>query len=521
MITIRDLTFTYSGKSVPALSGIDMEIKKGQICVIAGPSGSGKSTLLKLLKKELSPMGELSGSIELEAGATCGYVGQNPENQIITSKVWQELAFGLENMGLKREAMHRKIAEISEYFGIADWFFRDTSELSGGNKQLLNLAAVMVMEPDILLLDEPGAQLDPVTYERFLHIVEQLNRDYKTTILLVEHRLTSSISLADHIVMLETGKIASQGTLETVASDIRGNELEALLPAHIRAFVEVEKQTFQLPSTLGDAKLWIESKKCGKVEVLQKNIVENSTKSSRQIVVKASNIAYSYDFKPILEELDIEVEKGDILAVLGGNGAGKTTFLKVLCGLLKPDSGKVKVLGKICGVSQNPQSAFTEPTVLEELQVMCNKNTDKAAKMLASLDLTEFAESHPYDLSGGQMQRLALGKALLLEPDILLLDEPTKGLDSISCDKMGKMLQQLGITIIMVSHDVDFCAKYANKAALLFGGQIVADGSLRETLGYNRFYTTTIGRIAGQRFPGILHKDELVEMLAEGGVAYE
>lgn len=516
MITIENLTFSYSGKKTLALSKINLQVEKGDICVVFGPSGSGKSTLLKLLKKELQPAGDLSGAIRLGDGVTCGYVGQSPDNQLVTSKVWQELAFGLENMGLKREVIHRKIAEISEYFGIADWFYKNTDELSGGNKQLLNLASVMVMEPDILLLDEPGAQLDPVTYERFLHIIKQLNMDFKTTIILVEHRLAQSISLANQLVVLNEGKMATAGTLEQVVKAIYNTELAELLPEHIKAYVAAEGTFDGLPATLGHARMWIDEKKCGKVKNLTEKNVEKSRRHRDEIVIKASDIAYSYDSRPILEGLDLEVEKGDFLAVLGGNGAGKTTLLKVFCGLLKADCGKLKVSGRICGVAQNPQSAFTEPTVFEELQVMCPKATDKAKQMLEKLDLAELADSHPYDLSGGQMQRLALGKALLLEPDILLLDEPTKGLDSISCAKMGKMLQELGITIVIVSHDVDFCARYATKAALLFGGQIVADGSLRNTLGSNRFYTTTIGRIAGRKFPGILHRQELVAALAEG-----
>lgn len=517
MIKIKDLTFSYDSQKNPALRDINLQVEKGQICVVFGASGSGKSTLLKLLKKELRPMGNLDGLIEFDRETICGYVGQSPDNQIVTSKVWQELAFGLENMGLKRQVIHRKVAEISEYFGIADWFFRETDSLSGGNKQLLNLAAVMAMEPDILLLDEPGAQLDPVTYERFLHIIKQVNQDFKTTIILVEHRLAQSISLADKLVLLDQGSIVVQGSLEQVAQTVNGTDMEALLPDHIRAFVEVENQFLQIPSALGAARMWIEKKNCGKVNFLTEKNVEKSKKGDRDIAVKVSNIAYSYDFSPILKGLDLVVEKGDIMAVLGGNGAGKTTLLKVICGLLTPDSGKVKVSGKVCGVAQNPQSAFTEPTVIEELEVMCKKDRTRAEEMLGKLELTRYRDCHPYDLSGGQMQRLALGKALLLEPDILLLDEPTKGLDSISCTRIGEILKSLGITVIMVSHDIDFCAKYADKAALLFGGQIVSGGTLTEALGSNHFYTTTIGRVAGGRFPGILHREQLVDVL--GGKA--
>lgn len=514
MVKIENLTFSYDNEENPALKNINLQLEKGDICVIFGPSGSGKSTLLKLLKKELQPMGNLRGEIKIDREVTCGYVGQSPDNQIVTSIVWQELAFGLENMGLKRDAIHRRIAEISEYFGISDWFFKETDKLSGGNKQLLNLAAVMAMEPDILLLDEPGAQLDPVTYERFLHIIKQVNEDFKTTIVLVEHRLAQSISLADKLVLLDKGNVVVQGSLTHVAQAVYKTDMEALLPDHIRSFIEVEREFSQIPATLGAARMWIENKNCGKVNFLTENNVENHKKRKGDIAVKASNIAYSYDFAPVLDGLDLDVEKGDILAVLGGNGAGKTTLLKIICGLLKPDSGKIKVFGKVCGVAQNPQSSFTEPSVIEELEVMCKNDTHRATQMLEMLGLTGQKDLHPYDLSGGQMQRLALGKALLLEPDILLLDEPTKGLDSMSCDSIGKLIKSLGITVIMVSHDVDFCARYANKAALLFGGRIVADGNLAEALGRNHFYTTTIGRVAGGTFPGILHREQLLFVLA-------
>lgn len=518
MIHINNLTFTYDGQKEPALSNINLHVERGDICLLFGPSGSGKSTLLKLLKKEISPMGTLAGAIYLGSGDefAVGYVAQDPETQIVTSRVWKELAFGLENKGLDRAAIHKKLAETAAYFGIEEWFYRETASLSGGNKQLLNLACIMAMEPEIILLDEPGAQLDPVAYEKFLNILVQINRDFGTTVMLVEHRLAASLSLANKAVALDAGRIVAAGETRQVLQSIYRNvpDFVELLPDHVRAYCDVEKDFTRLPLSLGGAKMWIEQKKCGKVGFLPAKNVDKQKYKRGETVLKASNIAYSYGTRPVLAGLDLEVQKGDIFAVLGGNGAGKTTLLKLFCGLLSTKEGKIKVSGNLCGVPQNPQAAFTEPTVYEELAVMCRLSEEnQVQQMLERLELTAQAQQHPYDLSGGQKQRLALGKALLLKPDILLLDEPTKGLDSAAARKLGGLLRALGITVIMVSHDIDFCAEYATRAGLLFGGQLVAQGRVEEVFCNNRFYTTTVGRIAGGRFEGILYRKQLVKLL--------
>lgn len=522
MIKTEHLTFTYDGQENTTLYDINLRVRRGGICLLFGPSGSGKSTLLKLLKKEISPKGELSGKIFLGSDDefAVGYVAQNPDTQIVTSKVYGELAFGLENMGLDRASIHKRLAETASYFGIEEWFYRDTARLSGGSKQLLNLACVMAMEPELLLLDEPGAQLDPVAYDKFLNILVQLNRDFGTTIVLVEHRIATSLSIATQAAAMHNGRLVASGDIGQVIADIYENfpMLIELLPDYVRCYCDVERSFKGVPLSLGSARMWIEQKKCGKVNLpLQKN-VESKKNERTQTVLKASNIAYYYGKKPVICGLDLDVKKGDIFAVLGGNGAGKTTLLKLFCGLLSTDEGKIKVSGKLCGVAQNPQASFTEPTVYEELEVMCPKDKSQVENMLELLELKEQAQQHPYDLSGGQMQRLAIGKALLLKPDILLLDEPTKGLDNIWAEKLGDLLVSLGITIVMVSHDVDFCASYATRAGILFGGQIVASGSVFETLCGNRFYTTTVGRFAGRVFDTILYRQQLEDILKNGEV---
>ena len=512
-IKIENLSFSYPLSDKKALNNISLNIKSGEFILLCGESGCGKTTLLKQLKKELSPHGEKSGKIYIdgksvdeltlgESARKTGFVMQNPDMQIVTDKVWHELSFGLQNLGISTSEIRLRTAEAASFFGINEWFDKNTAELSGGQKQLLNLASVMAMSPDILLLDEPTSQLDPIAAESFLFTVGKINRELGTTVIISEQRLEEVFAYADRVVVMDGGKAVFDGTPEEVGCNL--NSLPCFLcsavPTPMRIFGRFGGE--KCPVTVRDGRAYLE-KTNHKNEYLHN---EKTFGDAFAVELKDICMRYEKNGKDVLKNLNLKIPENTFFAVLGGNGTGKTTLINIISSVLSPYSGKIKIFGKspkksdvkIAVLPQEPEALFTEKTVFLDLK-QTEKDEKKIAEISRLLKLEELLTKHPYDLSGGEQQRTALAKVLLCKPKILLLDEPTKGMDSgykKSFANLIKSLTEKGCTVIMISHDVEFCAKYADFCAMLFDGEISAAADSHKFFNENRFYTTAANRMS-------------------------
>lgn len=533
IIELKQVSFYYPEGVTPALTQVDLAVPAGGFVLVCGPSGSGKSTLLKHMKSSQIPFGKGTGELlfkgkdletmELgESARSIGFVGQNPDNQIVTDTVWHELAFGLENLGVPVEEIRKRTAETAQYFGMTEWFRQPVEALSGGQKQMLNLASVMVMQPEVLILDEPTAQMDPIGARRFFHTLKGLQQEIGTTIILSEQRLEEVMPLAQDLVYMEKGQIVAQGPVQESLKILADYEkiknkplaMETSFPVALRVYMKSrEKEEETVPVSVGQGRQWLSGKRVVTSE--HKEAYEET-----ENVITVQGVDFSYEKgKKVLEHLDWQVKKGSIYGLLGGNGAGKTTLMKLICGILKPRRGKIKTGGTVRYLVQNPLSIFTEITAEDELAVCCGRDAEAVDAMLEKMELTEFREQNPLDLSGGQQQRLALGKVLLTKPEILLLDEPTKGMDGDFKVKFGAMLGELkkqGITTVLVSHDMEFCAEYATHCGLMFDREIISGGPTREFFAENVYYTTAAARMTRGILKDCLVAEDIMTALEKG-----
>ena len=533
IIELKQVSFYYPEGVTPALTQIDLAVPAGGFVLVCGPSGSGKSTLLKHMKSSQIPFGKGTGELlfkgkdletmELgESARSIGFVGQNPDNQIVTDTVWHELAFGLENLGVPVEEIRKRTAETAQYFGMTEWFRQPIEALSGGQKQMLNLASVMVMQPEVLILDEPTAQMDPIGARRFFHTLKGLQQEIGTTIILSEQRLEEVMPLAQDLVYMEKGQIVAQGPVQESLKILADYEkiknkplaMETSFPVALRVYMKSrEKEEETVPVSVGQGRQWLSGKRVVTSE-------HKETYEETETVITVQGVDFSYEKgKKVLEHLDWQVKKGSIYGLLGGNGAGKTTLMKLICGILKPRRGKIKTNGTVRYLVQNPLSIFTEITAEDELAVCCGRDPKAVEEMLEKMELTEFREQNPLDLSGGQQQRLALGKVLLTKPEILLLDEPTKGMDGGFIVKFGAMLGELkkqGITTVLVSHDMEFCAEYATYCGLMFDREIISFGPTREFFAENVYYTTAAARMTRGILKDCLVAEDIMAALEKG-----
>lgn len=532
---VENLSFKYPRSASFALKDVNLSVKSGEFLVICGKSGCGKTTLLRLLKKQLSPFGEKDGKIfyisrpiedvdDRESAEKIGFVLQNIETQAVTDKVWHELAFGLESLGEKEEIIRNRVAETASFFGIQNYFRKSVNSLSGGQKQILNLASVMVMRPDVLILDEPTSQLDPISAEEFLKTLKKINLELGTTVILSEHRLETAIPLCDRVAVMESGKIIEEGNASKVCKKLKasGNDMYKAFPSTMRIYSEVDGTGEKFPESVKEARMWLED--YAENNTLHPDFIpcdeeEKNDGKDEETAVEMKDVHFRYEKndRDITDGLCMSVKKGELFAILGGNGAGKTTALSLVCALNKPYRGKIKIFGKniekienlydiVCALPQNPQNLFLKNTVFSDLMSALDgikeEREKKEARVFEALRLCRIEDkkdSHPYDLSGGEMQRAALAKVLLRNPKILLLDEPTKGLDAHFKECFSQILKNLcekGTCVIMVSHDVEFCAKYADRCAMFFDGRLVSTSSTREFFKNNLFYTTLAVRMA-------------------------
>lgn len=540
-IKIENLNFRYPLGSVDTLKNINFTVNSGEYIVICGRSGCGKTTLLRMMKTALAPKGEKNGRILfcgkstddidlLEQSRTIGFVMQNPDNQIVTDTVWHEMSFGLENLGLDNDEISLRLAETASFFGVDEWFNRKVSELSGGQKQLLNLAAIMAMQPSVLILDEPTSQLDPIAAENFLSAVRKINTELGVTVIIAEHRLEEIFSCADRVIVMENGEILLNEPPREIGNHLQNSSdfLKLSVPTSVRLFSKTAKGE-SCPLNVREGRRWLSEITGGKKLEFK---TENSNKSEEKIAVELKNVCFRYsrNGEDILNDLSVKVPFGSVFAVLGGNGAGKSTLLRVISGISRAYSGKVIIDGKkiekyktgelyknlIAALPQNVQTLFTEKTVRSELQKI-SPDIDEVVELTG---LYKYLDTHPYDLSGGEQQRLGLAEVLLTKPKILLLDEPTKAVDNEFKQSFAEILSVLksqGCAVILVSHDIEFCAEYADFCSMLFDGKIVCCADSHSFFGSNRYYTTTANRISRGLADGAVTEREVIQCLKENG----
>ncbi len=514
-IKIKNLIFSYPNSEKTALNDINLTVNQGEFVTICGKSGCGKSTLLRHLKPILTPHGKTSGEIyfdgksiydlsDREQAENIGFVMQNPDNQIVTDKVWHELVFGLESLGINSAEIRSKAAEMASFFGIQNWFYENVANLSGGQKQILNLASVMVMNPTLLLLDEPSSQLDPISAHDFFTMLERINTELGVTIILSEHNLSEVFPLSDKVVVMEDGKITAENTPYKIGEELKQNSMFAALPTPTKIYYSLGNNSGNCPITIRDGHKWLEKQQIN--EHFEFKSEKNRINTEPILELKDVWFRYEKNSDDILKGLSFKVHENEFYAIVGGNGVGKSTALSVISKINKPYRGKVFINDdtKVAVMPQNPQSLFLKKSVLEELydavfDVEKEKRKNEIEYVIKLCELDNLLENHPYDLSGGEQQRVALAKMLLRKPDLLVLDEPTKGLDACFKRKLAtilKSLQKNGMTVLMVTHDIEFCAEYADICAMFFDGKIVSEAPPRKFFAENNFYTTSAKRMA-------------------------
>ena len=539
---IKNLSFSYpTAKSKESLHNVSLTIQKGEYVVLCGKSGSGKTTLLRHLKSVLTPHGKHSGQIlfngvpmeqvsQRDQSSKIGYVMQNPDDQIVTDKVWHELAFGLESLGCDQKTMRARVAEMACYFGIQDWFHRDVANLSGGQKQLLNLASIMAMQPEVLILDEPTSQLDPIAASDFLNTVRKINIELGTTVIITEHRMEDIFPYADRAIVMDGGKVIADDTPRNIGKLLydQKNDMFTAMPTPVRVFYGSEGEG-DCPLTVREGRNWLSRAFLSEPKIKAVPVPETKEETEDPALsMKELWFRYEKNSPDILRGVSAEVPKGSLYAIVGGNGAGKSTTLKAICGICRPYRGKVKIFGKpvekyksselfggtLAMLPQDPKSLFVKKTVREDLEEM-RKDKTLIAEIAATCQIEKLLDSHPYDLSGGEQQRAALAKVLLTSPKLLLLDEPTKGIDSFFKETFAGILKELksrGITIVMVSHDVEFCARYADLVSMFFDGQVLTTDHPRRFFGNNSFYTTAANRMSRHVFSMAVTAEDVIDL---------
>lgn len=454
-----DVTFRYPGSRGDVLSGVSMAVPAGAFALLVGGTGSGKSTLLSLAKPQIAPAGDRAGQVRvfgrpvdvLDGAEACevGYVFQDPDNQIVCDSVWHEMAFGLENLGTPQGEMRRRVAEASYFFGMGPWFHSDTDALSGGRKQLLALASTFVMQPRVLLLDEPTAQLDPIAARNFLHALFRVNRELGCTVVVATHEPELMADYATCAFELVDGAVRAVENLGRFKCEATLAERGALCDANAPAAVSARGAWFR----------------------------------------------YGRDDDWVLRGLDLEVRQGEVHALVGGNGCGKSTLLALIAGTRRAQRGEVRsAISAKAMLPQDPKALFAEERVDEELMEWAHiggYDADEVQAMMGELGLADRAGLHPYDLSGGQRQMLALGKLLLVHPRLLLLDEPTKGLDRAAREHVAGMIEAArrdGVTVIVSTHDLAFVRRVADRVSLMFVGELACTEPVGEFFRNNLFY---------------------------------
>lgn len=532
LLAIQNLSFYYPGQRAPALRELSLALEPGEFVTLCGPSGCGKSTLLRLLKPDLAPAGRREGRIFFQGNPldtlerrkqtqAIGYVGQSPENQVVTDKVWHELAFGLESLGLPQPVIRRRVAEMAAFFGMQAWFHRDVASLSGGQKQILNLASVLILEPTLLILDEPTSQLDPTAAADFLESLSRINQELGVTVLLCEHRLEHAFALSPRVIILDEGAVLCQGSAAQVGQRLKelSHPMAAAMPVPMEIYASVDS-ALPCPVSTAQGRTWLTA--YAETHPLAPVPPPSAQSPAEAPVLEAQGLWFRYEKEQpwVLQDLTLRLFAGQCLALLGQNGAGKSTALALLAGFQKPERGSILQRGHLAALPQNPQTLFVRSTVRGDLadalwdRDLAQTEIDRRVQEMAELcRIGQVLDRHPYDLSGGEQQRAALAKVLLTGPQILLLDEPTKGLDGAMKRVLAAILRdctQAGAAVLLVSHDMEFCARYADQCVLLSEGSGSVPARPQVFFAENLFYTTCASRIARDLLPGAVTPEDVI-----------
>ena len=524
IIALENFSFTYRGQKKSCLNEISLSIEEGEFCLLIGPTGCGKSTLLRQFKREIAPTGTMDGNIVIEEGADIGYVFQDPESSIVSDRVYHEIAFGPENMGLSKEDIMLRVAESVGIFGLGEHLRDEVKTLSGGQKQMLALCSVLATRPNVLILDEPCSMLDPVAARNFVDLIVRLNRDMGMTILLCEHRLEDTLCACDRVFYMEDGATVCEGAPQSVCRELfdSGSPMAASLPASARLWKEISADSGDIPLTVREARaLW--KRRGQSAGMTQSDIMhiktspdgkKNPTDSKREAALEVKEAYYRYerDGADVLRGFGIRLFPGETYCIMGENASGKSTACDIMAALKRPYRGKVKLFGKdisgrkgsdiyrdaIAYLPQSPEDLFGADTGIEELLEAGTR--EEAFGLAGALGIEDILDKNPCDLSCGQMQALAIAKVLLLRPKVLIMDEPAKGMDAAVKDRLSALFTALkneGVAICMVSHDLEFCALTADRCDLLFDGRIIGEGAAREFFDGNYYYTPQIMKITG------------------------
>lgn len=540
ILTLKNLSFSYPESDRKAIENISLSVGEGEFIVICGSSGCGKTTLLRLLKNELAPVGKREGEIlfcgrktdNIDAVTSAKYIGfvaQNPESQTLTDKAWHELAFGMENLGYDEDEMRLRAGETANYFGINAWLHSDTATLSGGQKQLLALASVMTLSPKLLLLDEPTSQLDLIAASGFISTLQKINRELGMTVIISEHRLEEVFPIADRVVVMDGGKIICSDEPGKVCAALAKNPISAGFPSAARIFSGLNLSG-KCPLTVREGRKFLSSFE-------KKSLPVKEKQPTGEVAVSMKNVwqRYERNSPDIIKGADIEVRRGEIFSLLGGNGSGKTTLLSVVAGVEKAYRGKITILGKnikkygaelhrgtVAMLPQDISTVFIKNTVRDDLLDICravgyekNDAEKKISDLCTELSVTDVLSRHPYDISGGEGQRAALAKILLTDPKILLLDEPTKGIDAFAKQTLMTILRRLsesGVTVLIVTHDTEFAAEISDRCAMLFDGAVIAPSCPQRFFGKNNFYTTSASRISRGIFENTVTAEQVIAL---------
>lgn len=537
----KNLSFKYSDNSF-TLGEVSFSLEKGDFCLVVGKTGCGKTTLLKLFKKEITPSGDLKGIVRMDGldlkeydSNKIVYMFQNPSRQIVSDKVYHEIVFGLESRGFKKEIIEAKLAEIVNYLDINDLLNKHTMELSGGEAQLVSLASLLVLDPEVILLDEASSQLDPLTRKKFLEILKRINQDFGITIILVEHNLEEVLKFTDKIVVLDQGEMLYFGLRDDVINFLSSSkEYFAFLPKTL----QISKQ-LDLGSLLHlkDVKQALKNKYKNEINFTYEPKVFGKE------IIKAGELYYRYSKKEkdVLEKLSLTVYDNEILGLVGGNGVGKTTLLKNLAGIRTFYSGRIEIENKnirkykgnslykklVAYLPQDPLTLFIKRTIGEDLEYYVKSldlDKDLLNKLITKFDLKPLLEMSSYDLSGGELQKCAFTKILLSKPKILFLDEPTKGMDFSLREELKEILVELkaeGATIIIATHDLEFVASVADRVGIMFNGKVLSLTDSHSFFSNNNFYTTIASLAARDLYDKVITVPELVEIAKKNGIKNE
>lgn len=537
IIEVKNLSFGYKDSEDNILENISFEACEGELIFLCGATAGGKTTLLRCLKPELSPNGRKQGEIlfcrkpldeigDRASAAEIGYVMQHPENQTVTDRVRSELAFCGESLGLPTDIIRRQVAETAAYFGLERILDEKVSSLSGGQRQLLNLASVMAMNPKLIVLDEPTAQLDPIAAGDFIRTLYRITRELSVTVIIAEHRFEELLPLADKVLFLDgAGKYYFGAPSDAAEKMAESEHLRFSMPSGMRIyhdFPELRDLT-EPPMTLGKSREMLSE--CFQSEITQLPCKKRDMGAESAISLK--NVYFTYDSRKsdVIVNASIDVKKGEVFALLGSNGSGKSTLLSVISGIEKPYRGVVKILGtslkrlgkelygkKLAMLPQDVQSSFLHDSVGEELGFT---EDDRV------YDFRPLYEMHPYDLSGGQQQLLGIKKLVMKNPEILLLDEPTKGLDGYwrkAVSDTIKQLTQSGMTVFIVTHDTELAAMCADRCGIFFDGCVASEGEPSELLSSSIFYTTNAAKTSRGIYTGAVTAEQLLELCRKNGL---